>query len=290
METKHISKPDWLKVRLPGHGKFLRIRGVLDRFHLTTVCEHARCPNRGECWSQKSATIMIMGEVCTRHCRFCAVKTGNPGGHLETDEPERVAQAVKELGLGYVVITSVDRDDLADGGAGHYAETIAAINRVRTKTRVEALIPDFGAREELIARITRVKPFVIGHNLETVRRLTPLVRDRRAEYRKSLEVLRIAKRLEGSLLTKSGIMVGLGERADEIMATMRDVREVGCDIFTIGQYLQPTQKHLPVAEYVPPDKFSYYQGEAMGLGFRFVASGPLVRSSYHAWEVAERIQ
>ncbi len=280
-------KPRWLTVRLPGQGEFEYVRRILDRYRLTTVCESARCPNRGECWSKKAATIMIMGAVCTRHCRFCAVTSGNPGRHLERDEADRVAQAVKDLGLQYVVVTSVDRDDLPDRGARHYAGTIAAIKAACPQTRVEALIPDFDGRPDLVNIITEARPYVVGHNLETVERLTSGVRDRRAGYRKSLEVLRIAKNLDGSLLTKSGIMVGLGENENEVLATMRDAREAGCDIFTIGQYLQPTRRHLPVVDYVVPDKFDYYKGEALQLGFRSVAAGPLVRSSYHAWEASE---
>lgn len=282
-------KPEWLKVKLPGHGEFAQVKTILRDLRLATVCEGARCPNLGECWSKKSATIMIMGKICTRHCRFCAVPAGDPGGHLEIDEPARVTRAVRELDLKYVVITSVDRDDVPDGGAGHYARTILAIKELCPEVKVEALIPDFGGNLENLSIVANSKPFVLGHNLETVARLTPLVRDPRAGYQKSLAVLRRAKEPTRHLLTKSGIMVGLGETETEIIQTMQDLRDAGVDIFTIGQYLQPTRKNLPVVDFIPPDKFEWYESRARELGFRFVTSGPLVRSSYHAWQVAENL-
>ncbi len=289
MDVKNIGKPNWLKVRLPGQGEFKNVRDVLDRYRLTTVCENARCPNQGECWSSKTATIMILGSECTRHCGFCAVKTGNPKGQLENDEPDRVAWAVKELDLKYVVLTSVDRDDLEDSGAGHYARAIETIKKLCPKVRVEALIPDFDAREGCLSKIVKTKPFVIGHNVETVERLTPVVRDRRATYNHSIRVLSVIKDFKPDLLTKSGIMVGLGETETEVIQTMKDLRNVGVDIFTLGQYLQPTYRNLPVEAFVTPEKFDWYYAEAKALGFKFVAAGPLVRSSYHAWKAVENL-
>ncbi len=289
MDLIQKKKPRWLKVRLPGYGEFALVEKILKEFRLTTVCENARCPNRGECWSKRLATIMIMGNVCTRHCRFCAVKTGNPGGYLEVDEPVRIAQAVKKIGLNYVVLTSVDRDDLEDGGAEHYARTISAIREFCGDVKVEALIPDFGAEEKYLARVIKAKPFVLGHNLETVARLTPRVRDHRAGYLKSLRVLEISKELDPSILIKSGIMVGLGETEDEVFQTMQDLRKAAVDILTIGQYLQPTRSHLPVVEFIPPERFARYKDRAREFGFKSVMAGPLVRSSYHAWEIAENL-
>lgn len=275
-------KPSWIRINLPLGEKYLRVREILRRYGLHTVCEEARCPNLGECWGMGTATFMILGDICTRHCRFCAVRRGNPKGRIDRDEPERIAQAVKELNLKYVVITSVDRDDLQDGGAEEFARTVTAIRREDSKIRVEILIPDFKGNLESLRKVVDVKPDVIGHNLETVERLTPFVRDRRAGYRLSLEVLKNIKNLNSHIVTKSGIMLGLGEEREEIIRTMEDMREVGVDILTLGQYLQPTLKHLSVKRYIPPAEFNEYREIGMEMGFRDIVAGPLVRSSYYA--------
>jgi lipoic acid synthetase len=258
-----------------------RVAGLMGS-GLKSVCQSAHCPNRSECWSHGTATFMILGELCTRACRFCAVKTGKPSAP-DADEPKKLAEAVKTLGLKYVVITSVTRDDLPDGGAGHFADCVRELKRGGAKRVVETLIPDFG--RDALAKLVDAKPDVISHNLETVERLTPEVRDRRAGYRKSLEVLRMVRELsEGRIITKSGIMVGFGETDDEVVRTMADARDAGVEIFTIGQYLSPGNgaRHLPVKEYVAEAKFAEYERAGYELGFRHVASGPLVRSSYKA--------
>jgi lipoic acid synthetase len=284
MESGH--KPSWLKVRLPQGDNFKRVREVLKSLRLAAVCQDARCPNIGECWGGGTATIMILGEVCTRACRFCAVKTGNPRGMVDELEPLRVAQAVKTLKWRYVVLTSVDRDDLPDGGASIFAKTIRTIREMSPSTLVEALIPDFRGNEEALKKVVDAGPTVLGHNIETVRRLTPKVRDKRASYDLSLQVLKCAKEFSSDILTKSSIMVGLGEEEEEIIETMRDLREVEVDILTIGQYLKPTKdkRHLPVVRYVTPEEFKKYREIGLKLGFLYVASGPLVRSSYRAGE------
>lgn len=280
-----LRKPEWIRVRLPSGEVFAEVSRAMRRRMLHTVCEEALCPNIAECWGGGTATIMILGDVCTRGCRFCAVKTGRPGGLLDYTEPERVGLAVRDLSLRYVVITSVCRDDLEDGGASIFAETIRAIKARSPSTLVEALIPDFDARPDCIRRVVEARPAVIGHNIETVRRLTPMVRDPRAGYEKSLMTLRIAKSLGGSIYTKSSIMVGLGEKREEVAETMRDLRSAGVDILTIGQYLQPTRSHIPVKEYVHPSVFESYRRMGEEAGFLYVASGPLVRSSYRAAEL-----
>lgn len=281
----YLKKPDWLKIKLPSGNEFKEVFALLKDYNLSTVCQEARCPNIGECWAKKSATIMILGKICTRACRFCAVTTGNPKGYLDPEEPENVAKVIKELGLKYVVITSVDRDDLEDSGSGHYARTVLTIKEKNTHTKIEALIPDFNGREELLKNIIEAKPYVLGHNLETVRRLTPFIRDKRCSYEKSLQVLKIARQMDSNVLTKSGFMLGLGEEEEEIKQTLKDLKNVGVDIVTIGQYLQPTKRHIPVQKYYTPEEFKKFKeiGEAMGI--KFIFSGPLVRSSYHASEI-----
>lgn len=262
----------------------MELRAGLDRRNLHTVCEEARCPNIGQCWSSGTATIMIMGDVCTRSCRFCAVHSGHPGGMLDHSEPVRVAKAVYEWGLAYVVLTSVCRDDLPDGGARHFAQTINSIRDRRPGTLVEALIPDFGGRIQDIRTVVEAGPDVIGHNVETVRCLTPRVRDCRASYDQSLSVLKTVQRLDAEIHTKSSIMLGLGETEDEVTQTMLDLRSAGVSILTIGQYLRPSPKHLDVAEYVLPTVFDSFRMIGEDMGFLYVASGPMVRSSYHAGE------
>lgn len=283
--SKYIKKPDWLKIRLPGGGEFKEVFELLKSYNLCTVCQEARCPNIGECWSRKNATIIIMGKVCTRSCRFCAVTTGNPKGYLDPKEPENVAEVIKKLGLRYVVITSVDRDDLEDLGSGHYARTVRAIKEKNPYTKIEVLIPDFNCQEEFLKKIIETEPYVLGHNLETVRRLTPFIRDRRCSYEKSLQVLKMVKRIDSKIFTKSGFMLGLGETEEEIITTIQNLRDADADIITIGQYLQPTKRHLSVQKYYTPEEFKKFKEMAEAMGIKFVFSGPLVRSSYHASEI-----
>lgn len=277
-------KPEWLRVKAPGGEKYAKVKTLLRGLQLNTVCEGAQCPNAGECWGSGTATIMILGDTCTRGCRFCAVTSGDPHGALDPDEPERVAAAVDELNITYTVLTSVDRDDLPDFGAGHYARTISAIKRRRPDITVEALIPDFQGDEKALDKVVEARPEVIGHNIETVESLTPRVRDRRANYRQSIEVLRAAKRKYPSVYTKSSIMLGLGETGDEVIGAFKDLREAGVDLLTVGQYLRPSHRHMPVEQYVTPAAFEKYRAIASELGFIHVASGPLVRSSYRAGE------
>jgi len=275
-------------MRLPSGPEFDRVNELLGRHRLHTVCSSARCPNLTDCWSAGTATIMILGDTCTRHCRFCAVQTGNLHGKIDTNEPERVARAVQELGLKYVVLTAVDRDDLPDWGAGVFAATVRHIRQLQHDVRIEVLTPDFGGRQELVQLVVDARPDVFGHNIETVERLTPAIRDHRAGYRQSLAVLQIVKRRAPDFLTKSGLMVGLGETDAEVGQTMKDLRSVGCDILTIGQYLQPDRRALPVQRYVTPEQFGQWQSQALALGFRQALCGPLVRSSYRAAELTER--
>lgn len=281
----YLKKPDWLRIKIPSGEGYKSICRILEEYDLSTVCKEARCPNIGECWAKKSATIMILGKVCTRACRFCAVATGNPEGAVDRDEPGRVAEAVRALALRYVVITSVDRDDLVDHGSRHYAETIERIRRTDPSTKVEALIPDFKASADCLQRIVAARPYVIGHNLETVARLTPYVRDRRCGYTVSLNVLRKCKELNPEATTKSGLMVGLGEQESEVLAALQDLERAGADIVTIGQYLQPTRRHIGVQRYYTPDEFARFREAGQAMGIRRVVSGPLVRSSYHAAEM-----
>ena len=276
-------KPDWLKVRLPRGEGYERVKHLVKELKLSTVCEEARCPNVAECWGGGTATVMLMGEVCTRACRFCHVKVGAPPP-LDPQEAEALGDAVRELGLEYVVVTSVDRDDQADGGAGHFARAIRAIRRESPGTTIEVLIPDFQGAERDLATVAEAQPHVIAHNLETVERLTPTVRDRRASYRQSLRVLEYLKACPQRPYTKSSVMVGLGETDEELEQAFRDLRAVGVDVLTLGQYLQPSQYHLRVERFVSPAQFDAYKALAESFGFLYVASGPLVRSSYRAAE------
>lgn len=281
MEHKDIPrKPEWLKIRLSHTDGYAKTGQTIRRGMLHTICTSGKCPNQCECWARGTATFMIGGDICTRSCRFCATKTGRPMP-LDEKEPENVALSVEDLGLKHCVITSVDRDDLPDGGAAHWAKTIREIRRINPSTTIEVLIPDFDGREELLDVILDAKPDIIGHNIETVERLTPLVRSR-ARYDVSMRVLEyLAKK---GARVKSGLMVGLGESDDEVLETLRRLRETGCSIVTIGQYLQPTLKHHRLDRYVHPDTFARYKQEAEKMGFDFVASAPMVRSSYMAEE------
>lgn len=273
--------PDWLKVQLPTSSAFTATRTLLDDLHLHTVCESAKCPNHWECWSKGTATFMIAGDRCTRACGFCAVSTAKPLA-LENDEPLRVAEATLRLGLKHVVITAVARDDLPDGGADHFGKTIEAVRRLNPGTVIEVLTPDFLDRDSSIDSVLAARPEIFNHNLETVRRLTPSVRHR-ATYDRSLSVLaKVKQRLGNQVHTKSGLMLGLGETRDEVIESMRDLRSSACDMLTLGQYLQPTRNHLPVIEFIPPAVFADYAEVGKEMGFVHVASGPLVRSSYHA--------
>ncbi|HKW28252.1 MAG TPA: lipoyl synthase [Verrucomicrobiae bacterium] len=275
--------PEWLRFNLPTSDGFAQTRNLLDELKLHTVCESAKCPNHWECWSKGTATFMIAGDRCTRACGFCAVSTAKPLA-LETDEPIRVAEATRRMRLRHIVITAVARDDLADGGADHFRRTVEKVRELNPDIVIEVLVPDFNDRDESIEAVLAASPHIFNHNLETVRRLTPGVRHR-ATYDRSLSVLgKVKARRRGRMYTKSGLMLGLGETEDELLTAMNDLRAVGCDILTLGQYLQPTLKHLPVIEFVTPDKFAAYKLRAEEMGFVHVASGPMVRSSYHADE------
>jgi lipoic acid synthetase len=271
-------KPEWLKVKLPLGENYLKVRQIVDTHKLHTICQSGNCPNMGECWGAGTATFMILGNICTRSCGFCAVATGRPLP-VDWDEPMRVAKSIKLMGVKHCVITSVDRDDLKDGGSIIWAETIKAIREVSPETKLECLIPDFQGKWENIKRIVDAKPDIVSHNIETVKRLTRQVRIQ-AKYERSLEVLKMLK--DAGMRTKSGLMVGLGETVDEIYQTINDLAAVKVDVITIGQYLQPTAKHLPVARFVHPDEFKAFKDYALQKGFKHVESGPLVRSSYHA--------
>jgi len=281
-------KPPWLKAPMPSGTGFASTRKTVRDHRLSTVCEESMCPNIGECWNAGTATIMVMGSVCTRACRFCAVDTGNPRGWLDAEEPKNTALAVQLMGLKYVVITSVDRDDLDDGGAAHYAACVRAIKELTPETAVEALTPDFDGVQAHIETVVDSGLEVFAQNVETVRRLTHPVRDARAGYEQTLRVLEHAKKYRPDVLTKTSLMLGLGERDDEIVQTMHDLREVGVDILTLGQYLRPTPNHLPVERYVTPDEFAAYRTEGLEKGFLEVVSGPMVRSSYRAERVLEK--
>ena len=275
--------PDWLRITLPTSDSFARTRSLLDELKLHTVCESAKCPNHWECWEKGTATVMIAGDRCTRACGFCAVSTAKPLP-LEADEPRRVAEATRRMKLKHIVITAVARDDLADGGAEHFRKTVEAVRELNPGIVIEVLVPDFNESDAAIDAVLAANPHIFNHNLETVRRLTPGARHR-ATYDRSLSVLRKVKvKRGGTIYTKSGLMLGLGEKEDEVMVALEDLRSVGCDILTLGQYLQPTLKHLPVAEFVSPEKFEEYGRRAGEMGFVYVASGPMVRSSYHADE------
>lgn len=275
---ERVKKPDWLKIRLGGNERFTQTKKIVESHCLHTICSSGRCPNMGECWERGTATFMIAGDICTRSCKFCNTKTGKPLP-LNTDEPKNIAHSIQLMGLKHAVVTSVDRDDLFDLGANHWAETINRIRQVNPDTTIEVLIPDFQGKNELIDIVCDAAPNIISHNMETVKRLTPQVRSA-AKYDTSLLAL---KRIsENGLKAKSGIMLGLGETKEEILELMDDLREVGCSILTIGQYLQPSRKHLPVSEYVTPEAFDELKEIAYSKGFQYVESGPLVRSSYHA--------
>jgi len=275
--------PDWLRIKLPTSDTFAQTRSLLDELKLHTVCESAKCPNHWECWEKGTATFMIAGDRCTRACAFCAVSTAKPLP-LEADEPLRVAEAARRMRLKHVVITAVARDDVADGGAAHFRQTIESVRKLNPRTVIEVLVPDFQDDDAAIESVLAARPHIFNHNLETVRRLTPSVRHR-ATYDRSLSVLKKVKQKCGNgLHTKSGLMLGLGETENEIVVAMEDLRAAGCDILTLGQYLQPTLKHLPVVEFIAPEQFDAFGRVARSLGFVHVAAGPLVRSSYHADE------
>lgn len=280
----NASKPEWLKIRPPGGDNYLQIKSLLKTLKLNTVCEEARCPNVAECWGGGTATVMLMGDTCTRGCKFCHVKTGNPKGVLDPHEPFNVAYAIGQLKLRYVVLTSVDRDDLPDGGADHFARTVEEIKKASPDTLVEVLIPDFQGDTKAIDRVIASGADVIAHNVETVERLTKKVRDGRCGYEQSLSVLKYIKETAPQIYTKTSLMVGLGETKEEMVAAMAAIRHVGVQILTIGQYLRPTTWHLPVEEYVHPTVFKEYETIGLEKGFMCVPSGPLVRSSYRAAE------
>lgn len=280
-----LKKPGWLKIRLHRTPEYAEVRHIVDKHALHTICSSGRCPNQAECWSRRTATFLILGDICTRGCRFCATRTGRP---LAPDpgEPLRVAQSVALMKLRYVVVTSVTRDDLPDGGAAHWARTVEAIRTENPDAAIELLIPDLDARPDLLDTVAASKPDIIGHNIETVERLTPAVRSR-AKYRTSLETLSY---LAGQgVATKSGLMVGLGETDEEVLQALRDLRDAGVGIVTLGQYLRPTLEHYPVAAYITPEKFEWYRQKALEMGFAYCASAPLVRSSYRAHEALERV-
>ena len=281
-----LKKPQWLKIRLQSNEESAEVERIVREYSLHTICSSGLCPNKAECWRRRTATFMILGDVCTRGCRFCATKTGIP---LAPDpaEPESVAQSVRLMGLRHVVVTSVTRDDLPDGGAQHWAATVEAIRRMNPDATIELLIPDLDARADLIEIVAASKPDIIGHNIETVERLTPLVRSR-AKYRTSLRALEIISNM--GAVSKSGLMVGLGESDDEVLQTLRDLRKVGVEIVTLGQYLRPTLEHYPVAAYITPEKFEWYRTQALEMGFSYCASAPMVRSSYLADAALESVR
>ncbi|MBB3189369.1 lipoyl synthase [Halomonas cerina] len=281
-------KPKWLRAQIPGGERFEAVRKNVETHRLSTVCAESHCPNQGECWSNGTATIMLMGSVCTRACRFCAVDTGNPRGWLDAEEPTNTARSVELMGLRYVVLTSVDRDDLPDGGATHYADCIRAIKANTPEVVVEALTPDFDGAPSAIERVVDSGLEVFAQNVETVERLTSRVRDPRAGYRKTLDVLAHAKRHRPGVITKTSLMLGLGETEEEILQTFDDLRAIGVDIVTLGQYLRPTRNHLPVERWVTPEEFERYRVLGLEKGFMEVPSGPLVRSSYRADRVFEK--
>lgn len=283
-----VRKPDWLRARIPAGGKYEEVRRNVARHRLATVCQESKCPNIGECWSNGVATIMLMGDVCTRACRFCAVDTGNPRGWLDAEEPDNAADAVHLMNLTYVVLTSVDRDDLPDGGAAHYAACVRAIRARNPATAVEALTPDFQGCLSAVETVVDSGLQVFAQNVETVRRLTHPVRDARAGYEQTLAVLAHAKRHHPEVLTKTSLMLGLGESREEVATTMDELRAIGVDIVTFGQYLRPTVNHLPVARFVPPAEFQALRDLGLSKGFLEVVSGPLVRSSYRADRVFEK--
>jgi len=289
LEPVAPKRPDWLKVRLPAGPRYIELKNMMRDMELHTVCEEARCPNIGECWGHGTATFMILGDVCTRACRYCAVTSGKPRT-LDVGEPKRVAEAVQKMGLKHAVVTSVDRDDLEDGGAALFAATIRKIHELNPDCAVEVLTPDFQGRDDQLEILMEARPEIFNHNIETVPRVFRRVRPGRSKYHISIEVLRRAKEMYPDGLTKSGLMVGLGETMDEVVDTMRDLRGANVDIMTIGQYLQPTPKHVPIDRYYHPDEFAELRAHGLELGFSHVESGPLVRSSYHAHEQSEALR
>lgn len=288
VQKTNLPKPDWLKVKAPGGENFLKIKKVLAHHKLFTVCEEARCPNIGECWSGGTATFMLLGEICTRGCKFCAVTTGNPKMQLDPHEPEKIAKTVADMSLKYIVLTSVDRDDLPDQGSAHFSRTVQLTKMLSPHMLIEVLTPDWRGDEGCVRTIAESGAEVLAHNVETVERLQRKVRDPRASYQQSLDVLEKYKRFgeakRGSVVTKSSIMLGLGEQDDEVIQTMRDLLSVGVQVLTLGQYLQPTSRHLSVESFVSPEKFQHWARVGEDMGFAYVASGPLVRSSYKAGE------
>jgi len=289
LEPVAPKRPDWLKVRLPAGPRYIELKNMMRDMELHTVCEEARCPNIGECWGHGTATFMILGDVCTRACRYCAVTSGKPHT-LDVGEPKRVAEAVQKMGLKHAVVTSVDRDDLEDGGAALFAATIRKIHELNPDCAVEVLTPDFQGRDDQLQILMEARPEIFNHNIETVPRVFRRVRPGRSKYHISIEVLRRAKEIYPDGLTKSGLMVGLGESMDEVVDTMRDLRGARVDIMTVGQYLQPTPKHVPIDRYYHPDEFAELRAHGLELGFSHVESGPLVRSSYHAHEQSEALR
>ena len=283
-----LIRPSWLKMKIPSGENYVKVRKTLQKYNLHTVCEEASCPNVSECWGVGTATIMIMGDVCSRGCKFCNVETGKPF-ELDSEEPQHVAEAIKEWSLRYVVITSVCRDDLPDEGSEHFARTIQCIKSECPNTVVESLIPDFSGNEKFIETIVKAKPNVIGHNVETVKRLSSSIRDLRANYKQSLKVLKYVKELDSNIFTKSSLMLGLGESEEEILQTAQELRDVDVDIITLGQYLQPTLSHLSVKEFVTPEKFYQLKLDLKKFGFLHVESGPFVRSSFRASDVIDLI-
>ena len=281
-----LKKPGWLKIRLHRTGEWAEVRQIVEKHNLHTICSSGRCPNQAECWSRRTATFMILGDICTRGCRFCATKTGHPLPP-DPEEPRQVAESISLMKLRYVVVTSVTRDDLPDGGAAHWAATVEAIRAQNPDAVIELLIPDLDAKPDLLDTVIASKPDIIGHNIETVERLTPLVRSR-ARYRTSLETLRYLS--SRGVVTKSGLMVGLGEEDGEVLQTLHDLREAGVRIVTLGQYLRPTLEHYPVAAYITPEKFEWYRLQALEMGFSYCASAPLVRSSYMAEEALRSVK
>ncbi len=287
-DAKRLAKPPWLRVSLASGAKYKAVRETVHEHRLATVCEEGHCPNIGECWSNGTATIMLMGAVCTRACKFCAVDTGNPKGWLDEHEPAHAARSVQLMNLRYIVLTSVDRDDLDDGGAAHYAECIRAIRELNPTTAVEALTPDFCGQRDAVATVVNSGLQVFAQNIETVERLTWPVRDPRASYQQTLDVLKFAKQENADILTKSSLMLGLGESMEEVHQAMQDLRAHDVDILTLGQYLQPTKNHLPVEAWIHPDQFAALREQGLELGFTEVAAGPLVRSSYRADRILEQ--
>ena len=283
--NRFAPKPPWLKVRAPGGENYTNLKSTFRKLDLHTVCEEARCPNVGECWNEGTATIMLLGDVCTRGCRFCAVTSGDPRGATDVREPEHVARAIAGMGLQYVVLTMVDRDDLLDGGASHVARTVTRLRELRPDILIETLLGDFGGHLDYVDTTIDAKPDVWAHNIEVIERLQRTIRDVRCSYEQSLRVLRRVKERDPSRITKSSIMVGIGERDEEVIQTLKDLRSAGVDLVTLGQYLRPTPKHASVDRFVTPETFEAFAREARAMGFAFVASGPLVRSSYKAAEV-----